>query len=122
MSRAGTDDDPWLSSRLSPPLSEPHRKENPKMLKRIAFAASLLGALTLAGVAFAGNGAGSNKSSSSISSPIVVSSSSLNALTTNGPRYGDTITFDVSTGATSRPFVHLQCYQNQILLAPGWAM
>jgi hypothetical protein len=92
------------------------------MLKRIALTASLLSALALAGTAFAGNGGGSNKSSSSsISSPIVLSSASLNALTTSGPRYGDTITFEVSTTETSRPFVHLQCYQNQILVAQGWA-
>jgi CubicO group peptidase (beta-lactamase class C family) len=44
------------------------------MLRRIAFATSLAAALTLTGVAFAANGAGSNKTSTStISPPIVLS-------------------------------------------------
>ena len=89
------------------------------MLKRIAPAASLLAVLVLAGAAFAGNG-GSTKSSSSISPPIVVPSSSLTALATGGPHYGDAITFDVSTTATDMPFVNLVCYQGDALALNSW--
>jgi hypothetical protein len=92
------------------------------MLKRTALAASLLGALALAGAAFAGNGAGSNKSSSSsISPPVVVSSSTAPDAATTAPNFGDTVTFEVSTTATTTPFVNLNCYQNSALVAQGWA-
>jgi len=91
------------------------------MLQRIALTASLLGALALAGAAFAVNGAGSNKSSSSsISAPLIVSSTTASPTTpTSGPSYGDTITFNVSTTATDMPFVNLVCYQNGALVLNG---
>jgi len=94
------------------------------MLRRIAFAMSFAAALALAGVALAGNGAGQNKaSSSSISPPIVVSTGTPTAAPapTTAPKYGDTVTFDVSTTATTTPFVNLNCYQNGALVAQGWA-
>jgi hypothetical protein len=98
------------------------------MLRRIAFATSLAAALTLTGVAFAANGAGSNKTStSSISPPIVLSAAAATAAptaapaSTTAPRFGDTVTFDVSTTATTTPFVNLNCYQNGTLVAQGWA-
>ena len=98
------------------------------MLKRIAPAASLLVVLALAGAAFAGNGAGPNKSSSSsISAPVVVSSatvatpSATSSAATTTPHYGDTITFTVSTTVTTNPFVNLKCYQNGALVGEGWA-
>jgi hypothetical protein len=34
------------------------------------------------------------------------------------PNYGDTVTFDISTGAT-QPYVNLYCYQNGVLVAQG---
>jgi hypothetical protein len=79
-------------------------------------------ALAFASVAFAGNGAGSTKSSSSsISAPVVVSLATVSAATaTTVPRYGDTITFDVSTTATDQAFVNLVCSQNGVLLLNGW--
>jgi hypothetical protein len=90
------------------------------MLQRIAPAASLLAVLALAGAAFAGNGAGPNKqSSSTISPPVVVSSATLSA--TSGPRFGDTITFNISTTQTGNPFVNLNCYQNGVWVAQDWA-
>ena len=76
---------------------------------------ALLVALALAATAYAGNGAGSNKSSSSYISPPIVVSSTLSA-TTSGPHYRDWITFDVSTTATSNPYVNLYCYQNGTLV------
>ncbi len=37
-----------------------------------------------------------------------------------GPSYGDSVTFDVSTDATSQPFVHLKCFQNGSLVLESW--
>jgi hypothetical protein len=93
------------------------------MLSRIALAATLLSVLTVTGAALAGNGGGSNKSPSSwISAPRVVSSSSPSlTAATSGPRYGDVLTFDVSTNQTSNPFVNLLCYQNGTLVLNGWS-
>ena len=94
------------------------------MLRRIAFAMSFAAALALAGVAYAANGVGSNKtSSSSISPPIVVSAGApaTAPTSTTTPHFGDTVTFEVSTTATTTPFVNLNCYQNGALAAQGWA-
>jgi hypothetical protein len=94
------------------------------MLRRLAFALSFAAALALAGVAFAGNGAGPNRaSSSSISPPIVVSAGAPAAAptSTTAPHFGDTVTFEVTTSATTTPFVNLNCYQNAALAAQGWA-
>jgi len=89
------------------------------MLNRLATFAVLLVVLALAGAAFAGNGAGSNKSSSSssISAPIVVSATA--GAASVGARYGDAITFAVSTTATDQPFVNLVCNQNGALVLNG---
>jgi hypothetical protein len=94
------------------------------MLRRIAFATSLAATLALTGVAVAANGAGSNKTSaSSISPPIVLSATAPTAApaSTTAPSFGDTVTFDVSTTATTTPFVNVNCYQNGALVAQGWA-
>src|SRR4029079_10596939 len=92
-----------------------------QMLSRIAFAATLLGVLTVTGAALAGNSGGLNKSPSSwISAPRVVSSTSPSlTAATSEPRYGDVLTFDVSTNQTSNPFVNLLCYQNGTLVLNG---
>ena len=34
--------------------------------------------------------------------------------------YGQSVTFNVSTTATSEPWVNLKCYQNGVLVAEGW--
>src|SRR5262245_55066577 len=34
--------------------------------------------------------------------------------------YGQTVTFNVSTTATSEPWVNLKCYQSGVLVAEGW--
>jgi hypothetical protein len=94
------------------------------MLRRIALATSFAAALALSGVAVAANGAGSNKTSAStISPPIVMSAGTPTAApaSTTAPSYGDTVTFNVSTTATTTPFVNLNCYQNGALAAQGWA-
>lgn len=89
------------------------------MLQKIALGASLVGALALAGTALAGKGGATG--SSWISDPVVVSSSSPSATAASGPRYGDTVTFTVSTSQTSNPFVNLRCYQNGSLVLSGWS-
>ena len=34
--------------------------------------------------------------------------------------FGDTVSFNISTTATTQPFVNLLCYQNGALVANGW--
>jgi hypothetical protein len=89
------------------------------MLQRIAFGASLVAALALAGTAIAGKGAATK--SSWISDPVVVSPSSPSSTTASGPRYGDVVAFTVSTNQTSNPFVNVRCYQNGTLVLSGWS-
>ena len=36
------------------------------------------------------------------------------------PNYLDAVTFNVSTTATSEPWVNLQCTQNGVVVAQGW--
>jgi hypothetical protein len=66
-----------------------------------------IAALVLTATAYAGNGGGPNKSSLGL---VMVSSATSSS--SSGPRYGDKITFAVSTTATDRPFVRLACSQN----------
>src|SRR5213593_2488733 len=90
------------------------------MLKRTAVVA--LFALVLTATASAGNGAGPNKSSSSSISLVLMSASASTTSTSaaSGPYYGDTVTFAVSTTATSQPFVHLKCYRSGNLVLEAW--
>ena len=37
------------------------------------------------------------------------------------PRWGQVVTFNVSTDATAYPYVNLKCYQNGNMVAEGWA-
>jgi hypothetical protein len=90
------------------------------VLSKIAVALAAIFALVFAGAAFAGKTSGS----SSIAGPYLVTSSTASPLTTTSTstlHFGDTITFAVSTTATSNPFVDLNCYQNGVLVAEGWA-
>lgn len=82
------------------------------MLNKIAQALSLVAVLVFASTALAGNGNGPNKSSSL--NLVIVSSSTASATSASAtqPVYGDTVTFDVSTTATEKPFVQLTCSQN----------
>jgi hypothetical protein len=36
------------------------------------------------------------------------------------PNFGDYVEFNVSTTATTQPYVNLQCFQNGVLVASGW--
>jgi hypothetical protein len=91
------------------------------MLRKAATALSLVAVLAFTGAAFAGKTSGS----SSIAGPFLVAASPagspLTASSTSTPRFGDTITFNVSTTATSNPFVNLNCYQNGGLVMDSWS-
>ena len=115
----------WVAQ--APPDAAPAAKPESRA-KRVAAAAleaSLITALTfglIAGSAFAAKGSatgtGGHRTSGggSISlAPLVVD------LNSNGtPNVGDTVTFNVSTTATSQPFVNLLCYQNGYLVYNSW--
>jgi hypothetical protein len=83
------------------------------MLKRTAVVTSLVAALALGGTALgvAGNGAGPNKSPSSISL-VMLNSPALSAAVTSGPHWGDQVTFAISTNATDQPYVFMNCYRD----------
>ena len=61
-------------------------------------------------------GGGSTDGSSSISLAPLVYDANGNGL----PNYLDMVTFDISTTATTQPFVNLKCYQNGALVLEGW--
>jgi hypothetical protein len=75
--------------------------------------------LALVPAAFAGKGNGNKPSgggSSTITGPVMVVDNNADGL----PNWGDTVTFNVSTTATTTPFVNLVCYQNGVEVASGW--
>lgn len=90
------------------------------MLSKIAVAATIAVALVFAGTAFAGK---TSSPSSSIAGPFVVATSTASPLaaSTTAPQFGQTITFTVSTTATTNPFVNLNCYQNGLLVMNSWS-
>lgn len=72
--------------------------------------------LGLVPAAFAGKGnRPSSGGSSSITGPVMVTD-----VGTPGLSFGDTVTFNESTTATTTPFVNLVCYQNGVEVASGW--
>ena len=81
---------------------------------------ALMVVVLIAGTAFAAKGGhgkpsgGSTNGSSSISAPVLVTDTG-----TAGLSFGDTVTFTVSTTATTTPWVNLRCYQNGDLVATG---
>ena len=87
------------------------------MLSKIAVAAAIAASLVFAGTAFAGK----TTSSSSIAGPYLVGTSSPTGAAAVAPQFGQTITFNVSTTATSNPFVNLNCYQNGVLVMNSWS-
>jgi hypothetical protein len=88
-------------------------------LKKAAFALSLVALFAFAGSAVAGK----TSASSSITGPYLASAtgSPLAAAPATTAHFGDTITFNVSTTATSNPFVNLNCYQNGALVMNSWS-
>ena len=81
-------------------------------------AAALVVSLALVPAAFAGKGGGpkSTSGSSTITGPVMVTDANGDGL----PNFGDTVTFDESTTATSQPYVNLDCYQNGVLVMNSW--
>jgi hypothetical protein len=79
------------------------------VLSKIGFALVAVSALVFAGAGFAARPSGS----SSITGPYLVTTSPtgspVTAASTTTPRFGDTITFDISTTQTGNPFVNLVC-------------
>jgi hypothetical protein len=89
-------------------------------IARTAQVGAIVLALVLVPAALAakGHGGGGNTGtggSSSISGPVMVTDTG-----TPGLSFGDTVTFDVSTTATSQPYVNLLCYQNGVLVMNSW--
>jgi hypothetical protein len=84
------------------------------MLRTIACVASLAGALLLAAPAAA---APKTAGSSSIQ---LAQPSLATASVASWPRYGDSVTFDISTNETAYPYVHLACYQGRDLVGQSW--
>jgi hypothetical protein len=90
-------------------------------MKGIAQVASLMAVLALAGTAAAGNhggassnnSGGSNKSSGSSISLVMLAAGTAG---TSGPRWGDQVTFNVSTTQTAYPSVQTDCTQNGTLV------
>jgi hypothetical protein len=60
-------------------------------------------------------------SSSSSISLVIVSGQTAAAAATASPTYGSQVTFAVSTTATDRPYVLLNCYQNGVWVLAGQA-
>ena len=81
----------------------------------IAFAPSAFAARPSGGGSTGGGGhkGGSTGGSGTISLVLVNS-------TDGQAHYGQTVSFNISTTATTQPWVHLQCYQAGAMVAEGW--
>jgi len=93
------------------------------MNRRIAHAAQICAlalALALVPVALAAKGGGHSSSGTSSSSITLASPLPYDANGDGLPNYGDAVLFDVSTTATTTPWVNLLCYQNGALVYNGW--
>jgi len=96
------------------------------MRRRIAHVAqigALVLALALVPAALAAKGGGgrhggggTTSGGGSISLAPLVTDKNANGLL----NWADTVTFNISTTATSQPWVNLKCYQNKVLVAEGW--
>ena len=51
---------------------------------------------------------------------LVIPGASAFAAASSDPAYGDTVTFDASTDATTQPFVHLRCSVDGKLVLESW--
>jgi hypothetical protein len=80
----------------------------------------IVGVLAVAPSAYAakntagGHGGGKNSGGSGTISLVLLNS-------TDGlAHYGQSVTFSISTTATTQPWVHLQCYKSGSLVGEGW--
>jgi hypothetical protein len=62
-----------------------------------------------------GGSTGTGSGSSSITGPVMVTDTG-----SPGLSFGDMVTFNVSTSATSQPYVNVLCYQNGVLVMNSW--
>jgi hypothetical protein len=91
------------------------------LLEGALFAA--LVAVLMVGTAFAGrsgggggkHGGGTTGSGTISLAPLVVDNNGNGA-----PNWGDVVTFNIATTATTSPYVHLSCSQNGVVVAEGW--
>ena len=79
---------------------------------------SLVMALALVPSALAGKTKppSGGSSGSSITGPVLVTDNNGNGVA----NFGDTVTFNVSTTATSQPYVNVLCYQNGVQVMNSW--
>lgn len=63
-----------------------------------------------------GGGGGTGGGSSSISAPVLVNDANHDGAVS----FGDTVTFNESTSATSQPYVNVLCYQNGVQVMNSW--
>lgn len=73
-------------------------------------------ALALASTAVAATGGGKGGKDPSSISLVMVSSANASLSPNSAPSWGDTVTFNVSTTATTQPSVVANCYQNGALV------
>jgi hypothetical protein len=80
--------------------------------------AALVLSLAIVPGALAGKGkpGGGGGGSSSITGPVLVTDVNGNGAVD----FGDTVTFDESTTATTQPYVNVLCYQNGVLVMNSW--
>ena len=94
------------------------------MNRRVAHAAqigALVLALVLVPAALAAKGGKPGGGGSASGSSIKIAAPLVSDANGNGlPNYGDVLLFDISTTATSQPWVNLRCYQNGALVLNHW--
>jgi hypothetical protein len=104
----------WASAVTPKSTGDPLDVTGKSPYVRFAPIAALVLALVLVPAAVAGKGVTSGKpgggGSSSGSVSLVMTDENSNGV----PNWGETVTFTVSTTATSRPFVSLSCYQSGV--------
>jgi len=117
----------WVAE--SPPAEDVKREGRAKHVAKAVLEAGLITALTfglIAGSAFAAKptsgGGGRHGGGGTVSgggtialAPLVVDNNG------NGtPNWNDVVTFQISTTATTQPYVNLVCSQNGTVVASGW--
>ena len=90
------------------------KKTFPAGVALFATVAALCLALTPSALAAKGGGAGHGTSATSSISLVVLNSPD------GLPHWGGEVTFNVSTTATTQPFVNLLCYQNGTRVLDSW--
>jgi hypothetical protein len=91
-----------------------HRRRMPVRIALIAAVAALFLAFVPAALAAKPPGGGKPRPGGGTITLVLLNS-------TDGlPHYGQWVTFNISTTATSEPWVNLKCYQNGVLVAEGW--